>query len=530
MKKILSILCAALLAASCHFLDEQPKDQTDESRIVSDVRSLYLATLGDLYARFGSDQSGEGIAGTDRGSYDTQTFTTDEAMIPTRGADWYDGGLWERLFKHEWETGEAPFKNAWNYLYGMVVQSNRSLARLERFRETVKDDPFFIEMYYSTYKAELRAVRAFMYYYLLDLFGRVPIVKDEEVRLSDVGQSRRSEVFGFVRTELEEILPDLPYERSNTPGDTRSNCYGHITRPVAFMILAKLYLNADVWMDDDWMDESVPGHPDCYRRVLDYCDSITHFGPRAYGLTKVYTDNFCSVNDNSEENILTIPTDPTFYQAEFHYLFRSLHYDHAAALGMSGENGPCATLTVLEANHYDREDEDPRLRLNYWCGYALDNTGLPVLTPSGEMLEYKPLSVKLDLSGDPDEKVAGARMRKYGIDANIRKDGKRVKNDIVIFRYADVLLMRAEAMIRLGQDGKTLVNLVRNRVEAPERETVTLDDVLEERLIELCWEGHRRQDLIRFGRFGRARDIVFPIPADVLAVNSRLTQNPGYDD
>ena len=130
-------------------------------------------------------------------------------------------------------------------------------------------------------------------------------------------------------------------------------------------------------------------------------------------------------------------------------------------------------------------------------------------------------------------------MYKYEFDKNSTKGGYLVDNDIVLFRYADVLLMLAECKLRLGRGGQDEFNLVRDRVNAPER-TLTLDNLLDERLMELCWEGWRRSDLIRFHRYKSLYDgpdavdesdghtTVFPIPADVIALNNKLKQNPGY--
>ena len=127
------------------------------------------------------------------------------------------------------------------------------------------------------------------------------------------------------------------------------------------------------------------------------------------------------------------------------------------------------------------------------------------------------------------------------LDYVMEKDGKLIGNDIVIFRYADVLLMKAEALVRNGEDGTALVNMVRARAGAKPLERVTLGDILRERMIEFSWEGLRRQDLVRFGEFTRSWSsrpalpgessgytTVFPIPADVLALNPKLSQNPGY--
>jgi hypothetical protein len=133
-------------------------------------------------------------------------------------------------------------------------------------------------------------------------------------------------------------------------------------------------------------------------------------------------------------------------------------------------------------------------------------------------------------------------MKKYEVDKNATKDGQLMDNDIVLFRYADVLLMRAEAKLRNGEDGQADLNAVRNRAEVPLRQ-ISLQTLLDERLLELCWEGWRRQDLIRFGQYESLfegdlfdekvdeRDghtTVFPIPGDIITLNPNITQNKGY--
>ena len=224
-----------MIAAACSFLEEDPRDQKPSEEIVTDANSLYLTTLGNLYSLFGSDTDGEGLMGTYRGIYDLCTFTTDEAIIPTRGGDWYDGGLWQRLYLHTWETGEAPLKNAWNYLYKVIVSANQALETLSENKNLISDDE------YSSWCAEARAIRAMYYYYLCDLFGRVPLVTSASMAMADVAQSERSEVFHFVKKELEETAPLLYEGRSNLKG----KYYGRITRPVTHFLLAKLCLNAN---------------------------------------------------------------------------------------------------------------------------------------------------------------------------------------------------------------------------------------------------------------------------------------------
>ncbi len=504
MKKAIIILAIAALPA-CSLLEENPRSSLSREEAITSEKALYQNTLGNLYRQIGSSTEGEGIAGTYRGIYDLNTFTTDEAIIPTRGGDWYDGGLWQRLFLHTWETAEAPIKNAWSYLYKMVVLSNEAILELKDYPE---------------WQAEARALRAYFYYYIMDLFGNVPVLKVPGVSISEVKQSPRAEVFHFIVDELEEVAEMLPPVMSQYPG----NFYGRFTLPVAWFLLEKLYLNAPVYAGEKHYDE-----------VLKLAQSLEGLG---YSLSASYSDNFLVHNESSNENIFVIPLDKHLYSAQNQYIFRSIHYDHASAIGFTAENGSSATPEVLDANAFDTEDEDPRFALNYWGGVPIDANGNDIA------LEYKPRSIALDLTGSPDEKTAGARMRKYQTDFNAFQDGKLMDNDWVIFRYADVVLMKAEALLRTGKDDEALelVNEIRTRAKAPELENLTLDILLEERLREFAWEGLRRQDLVRFGRFGAATTLrpqlpgeatsnytdIFPIPADIRDLAPSIEQNPGY--
>ena len=159
---------------------------------------------------------------------------------------------------------------------------------------------------------------------------------------------------------------------------------------------------------------------------------------------------------------------------------------------------------------------------------------------NGQPLVYVPLAVEPTLTNSPYIKTAGARMAKYEVDRTAFNDGKSPDNDIVLFRYADVLLMKAEAEVRNGENGDRELNLVRSRSGMGYR-TATLDNILAERLMELMWEGWRRNDLIRFDRFHQSYDqrtapateadrhtIVFPIPSRALDLNEKLKQNKGY--
>lgn len=541
MKKLVLlsyILCGLTFLSCSKFLEENPRDQISEEEAYDNATSVYLNTVATLYNYVGGYSDSQGLQGTYRGIYDLNTFTTDEAILPTRGGDWYDGGFWQGLFLHKWGVSSDAIRATWEYLYKVIVLSNKSLERLDEFYKQTDN------RYILAYMAEVRAFRAMYYYYLVDMFGRVPLVLSSSTPMKDVKQSTRQEVFEFVVKELQEAAPLLSAERSNQLGDY----YGRLTRPVAYFLLAKLALNAEVYTNNSWTAGSQPDGKsvffevggqqlNAWETVIAYCDSITALG---YQLSRTYEENFSVFNETSVENIFTIPMDKNFYTNQMQYLFRSRHYNHAKAYGLSGENGSSATIEALRTFGYDTDSVDARFSKCYFAGVVLDLNGDTVRLDTGQVLEYLPWKVDVDISGKSFEKVAGARMKKYAIDKTATKDGKLMDNDIVLFRYADVLLMRSEALVRNGGNGEAELNQIRSRVGMPDRQA-TLENILAERQLEFAWEGWRRQDLVRFGLFTRTYSnrpqlpgessgytTVFPIPENILSLNRNLTQNPGY--
>ena len=521
-------LCVvSFMLFSCS-LDENPRDQIPEDAAYANGDALYRNTVATLYSYIGGSEDGQGLQGTCRGVYDLQTFGSDEAMLPTRAGDWYDGGLWQDMYRHSWTAWHDLPKNAWLYLYKVITLCNNSLKQLETHKALLNSDQL------KEYTSEVRALRAIYYWYLLDLFGDVPLVTTTDVSMQEVKQSSRKEVFQFVVDELEEVREDLLFANSVQQGE----CYGRVTLPVATFVLAKLMLNAEVYS----------GTPQ-WEKTIEYCDEIDYMGFR---LESYYPANFFVHNENSRENIWIIPVDKDLYTTQQQNIYRSYHYRHAAAYGFTGENGTCATKRVLEIFGYGTPEEDIRFFYNYWAGEVVDLDLAFVYDREGNILTYYPWEVAIDVSGTPYVETAGARMKKYEVDKNATKDGTLMDNDIVLFRYADVLLMRAEAKLRLGGPSYTGAaggptaqddfNSIRERVDMPMR-PLTLQNLLDERLLELCWEGWRRQDLIRFGQYeslfegnaylpkidesdGHTR--LYPIPAYIIALNHNLKQNPGY--
>ena len=537
MKKYKNILWILMLVLMSSCLNEDLKDQLYEEDIYNNANNIYVNAVAVLYNYIGGSADSEGLQGTCRGVYDYNTLTTDEAMIPIRGGDWYDGGLWENMYLHKWNANDLPLYNTWKYLYKVVVLANKSLSVIDTYGHLLNEEQK------NAYQAEIRAIRALFYYYIMDMYGRIPLVTSYNEKQDEVIQSERSEVFRFIVNELQEVVASLPDEHSNRMG----NHYGRITAPVVHFLLAKLALNAEIYCDDNWTDGIRPNGKELFFQVdgeqlnaweacIRYCDKLAESG---YVLEKDYSYNFAVHNENSSENIFTIPLDKNFYAAQFHYLFRSRHYNHGGALGGASENGTSATVSTVLAYGYGTDHVDTRFEKNFYAGQVVVD-GKIVKLDSGEPLEYKPLELKLNLTGTPYVKTAGARMAKYEVDRTSHSDGRQPDNDIVLFRYADVLLMKAEAKVRNGEDGFWELNQVRRRVGMPDR-NATLENILEERLLELVWEGWRRQDLIRFGLFHQSYDqrkqladeangytTVFPIPQKCIDLNPRLEQHVGY--
>ena len=133
MSRISFIICHLAfipLLISCS-LEENPRDQIEETTAYTSVSALFQNTVATLYNYIGGYKDGQGLQGTCRGIYDLQTFGSDEAMLPTRGADWYDGGIWQHMYRHSWGSGHEIPKNAWLYLYKVITLCNHSLEVLD---------------------------------------------------------------------------------------------------------------------------------------------------------------------------------------------------------------------------------------------------------------------------------------------------------------------------------------------------------------------------------------------------------------
>ena len=566
-----SMLLSSILLAGCS-LDETPRSKFSEEEAFSTPKLVYVNTVANVYSSIGN-----GLYGSDGGSVHTfQEFSSDASMIPGRQGDWVDGGAWQNIFLHNFESSVSKYNDVWNNLYRVIGLANSSIDRLNKYLDEHPE--------YAEYVYELRALRAVYYYYVMDLFGQVPLVVSSEVSANEVAQSNRSDVFKFVTSELAECIPHLSDSKSQNEGEY----YGRITKAVAYMCMAKCAINAPVYTIDDTTPTSysafvgtdksgkataseeqgktvsemgkninitLDGKTRNAWETAAYCaDQIASLG---YCLQPSYADNFIVANQNSVENIWTRPNDCVNYKIEDYNIVRTLHYNHGGAIGYQGWNGACSSKQQMLVYGYGTANPDPRLKLNFYTDKDyMEETGKAVEDGATDKpLEYMPLAVKVDFTAADDPhamKCSGARMKKYEFDKSTTQQYS-FNNDLVIWRYADALLLKAEAEYRMGNKAEalTIVNEVRGRVAATPRTELTLNDILDERMLELAWEGVRRQDQIRFCTFteptadrfkgvthnasaGDYNDdtqgytMVYPIPYAVLNLNKKLCQNPGY--
>lgn len=562
MKKVLvssMLILGGLFSACSGFLDEDPKSKIPEEEAYKSEKLVYVNTIATIYTSFGNR-----LYGSTDNVHTLQEFSSDAWILPGRQGDWVDGGKWQSLFLHNYGPGNATIKSTWNALYTIIGNCNTSIDNLETFIQAGG------ESYLQDYQYEARAVRAILYYHLVDLFGRVPLVTSSKTVMADVNQSSRSEVYQFIVDELTDCIPHLPSGKCQNMG----KYYGRVTKAVGYMAMAKVAINSPILSKDDWNDGSLVGGiakvapyvnqagknikialdgttRDAWETVL-YCQK--QIEKEGYSLQPNFSQNFSKTNDSSVENIWTQPSDGTTYKVSDYNPTRTLHAAHASAYGLQGWNGACATVEQMKVFKYGTDEQDPRMDMTFFYGPVfVDGKPIDAGLGDGAQLCYNPMDVVVDFKEDvPNQilKFAGARMSKYEVD-NTTSSYLNHNNDKVLWRYADALLLAAEAKVRMGQSGDAEVNEIRDRVQAGQKSNVTLQDILDERMLEFSYEGMRRQDQIRFGTYtepttdryaGVHHNVatgdyvvdntgfttVFPIPTSVLELNTKLTQNPGY--
>ena len=500
-KYIIAFVAFMLSVTSCTKLDEDLHGQIGNQGVTEEN---VAALLNASYTAMRNPFQGPW------GWWALQEFTSDEAIVPTRAGDWDDNGAWRALFLHRWAADHARMSDTFRDLNSVSFVATNVL----NFNPT------------PLQAAQARFLRAFAQFAILDGWGQVPYRDPgEDVTLaSKVRQA--DEQIAYLISELNEIMPTLP------DGPTHN-----ANKDAARVLLMKCYLNKGAFLN-----RATPSFdPADMQQVITLADQIINSGK--YALTESYYDNFAPRNNTlSRENIFTAQNIGGSDAGGLKDIWvPGLHYNQ----NPSGYNG-FATLS----DFYNKfEATDTRLggvypgvtnvsgiRVGFLVGQQYDQNNVALKDRRGNPLIFTP-EVSI-IERDPNHlEVAGIRIVKYPIDyANSATN--LPENDWVYYRYADVLLMKAEAMVRTGQNGPALpiVNSIRTIRGATPFTAVTLDNLLDERGREFFWEGVRRQDLIRFGKFltpwqekptDDPKYLMFAIPDNQLG-NTNFTQNPGY--
>lgn len=451
-------------------------------------------------------------------------IATDEALGPTRGKDWDDGGVWRALHEHKWTPDHSHIANS----FSRLLLEQFSATNVLNFHPTVGQE------------AEARFLRALSMYSVLDLYGQVPVRQPGDDLLKAPKVMTPQEAIDFMVAELNAIMPNLG-DRPATPAYVAN-------KDAARFLLMKLYLNKGTFINRKTPTFDAAD----MQKIIALADQITAVGAYSIGAGD-YFKNFARDNDLiSKENIFTQQNGPGISTARgdngnnvYCRWMCTLHY----SMTPSGWNG----FTTLSDFYHKFEAADSRIggaypglteltgtKVGFLVGQQYDKNGNKILDRSQRPLIFTE-AVELRATGDQVE-MSGIRVLKYPPDmltTNKSSGNNEASNDFVFFRYADVLLMKAEAQLRTANAGAGLliVNDLRARRGASPLPTLTLANMLDERGRELYWEGWRRQDLIRFGKFldpwqlkptDDEKNLVYPIPTSDLAVNPNLKQNPGY--
>ena len=583
IKYALLSVFALPICTSCEMLEEENFGKPTTEAMLQNEENV-VCLVGQAYAdlRFMHDHWGY---------WGVNTLTADEGLCPTRkGGDWNDGGYWKYLNTHEWNAYGEAFKNIWNCTVSGSVLCNNLLETLYMNEKSMSPET------YKMFVGELEVLRSYYYYLLFDSFGRVPYMED----YSDRNEKLLDPwiVWAHLIATLERNAPNMAVVNDAN----RAQYAGRCTQGFAYTLLAKLYLNAESFgctpenvmaatrtcdvhngkKGSKLMEEvgiTISSAQDFYTNAIRCANKVLESG--SYVIEDDYFTNYLIDNAGSRENIFTIVEDglTATYPERDQYscknklriVFLSLHYGFQKRFGMQLDcwNGFCArpNFMAIFNDHdvrgagYEGKGTMDTHRWAWYLGPLCDEKGNVMLDT-----DNKPIDIHVDIESlDTADRRDGARMYKYELD----KEGKYkyMENDFVLFRYADVVLMKREAVLRGGVDdqvglGDAEITSLKarafkyeggNAVAAfdaayPDAFTSLSTDlskgILAERGRELSWENARRRDLIRFGQFEKVQYVKntsetrrwFPIPYTVLQkavvdpeTGKKIwTQNPGY--
>lgn len=522
------LLPVMVMTAGCDSqLEEKPFSQITPDQFFSN-EAEFVAAASAVYAH---------LRAIVFNPLDAVEHGSDGIMVPTRGPDWGDGGIWRDHTQHTWDATHPHLDAAYNWAQQGVARSNGVLSSLAASDFGQKEQ----------FAAEVRFLRAYYYYWLMDMFGKVPIVVEEGSELEGFpqqpvapdnppAQNTRAEVFDFILQELTgctvsnfsvgscvenpeggSVLANLPAK-----GDVP---YGRATVGAGYAFLARLLVNAEIYTGTAGQSGISPGTA-LYEGASAAADQVINSGQ--YMLADDYFQNFAADNYSSPEIIFAAT-----YKAETGVGFNKqqafLHYNHpVSATPWNGfttiaeyyraydtEPGPDGEIGTADDVHNDARGKG-YLVGNQWTQPSSGCAGDDCFSdPNSDPVRVRgsgtppQLNISLEipsiqLQGDAEALEApGARPLKFEIDGNATA-GMEMGNDMPIFRLAEMYLIKAEAVNEVSGPGaaEQYINAVRDRAGADPISGVGQDEmrrlILQERGFELNFEMVRRQDLIRY--------------------------------
>ena len=511
--KLLSVISVLGFLISCtNDLNTEPKVELSLEQLLGQDPNAIEGIMSKLYGSFalsGPDGAGSSDISDDpgespflRGIINLQEFTADG--MKNR---WGDDGLDQLTTTSDWDENNKFFRYLYNRVYYTVPQCNNLLSVLTSVDINNKEQVI----------AEVKFLRSLAYFYMIDCFGKGVLVTEAENGVSTpLPEASREELFNFTVSELTSIIDQLP----------ETNSYGRANKYAASMLLAKLYMNAEVYVG-----------------TAHYSDAMTYINKivteSSYTLDNDFVALFSADNNLSNEIIFPLIADATVSQSYGNTTYIVNGSMNSATMNTSlfgnpGGNDAWAGHRATKAWYSLFGDlnttTDDRADLFWTTGHTY------------EMTDYKEWT-----NGYPSVKFRNTNFNSASGPATVFSS-----TDFPLYRLADAYLMYAECYLRGGGGSATLaleyVNDVRGRSHANliTAGDLTLDFILDERARELNLEGHRRTDLIRFGKFTGGSYLwpwkgntlngasipstynLFPIPLTALQANPNLTQNPGY--
>lgn len=530
--------CILLVSNSCTNLDETLYNDISASSFYNNASEVESAVLRPYtHARAWAAPTGQ------QSYFRLNEYSADQLAWPVKGIHGYDSGYWIRLHYHTWTTQDYTIQRAWELMFWGMGLCNDAIENLE---SRTASDMGISDETRTAYIAELRGLRAFHYLKIMDLWGNVPIVTVVGEPEYPATEDRQA-VYNFIESELTEIIDDLPVLKSSN--------IGRISKAAGYAMLAELYLNAETWTGTSQWDKCIAA-----------CDHLLKGdgGSQLGGIPSLDNDiltPFCNTNTTtSNENLFVLGYD---YQSTTNYCSWNSDFYHFNQKYIYGgdKNGNDGAVVIPTA--YDAFD-DTDLRKKEWMligtQYYYSN---PTTTVKGAY-EYNGVdlafvnNIRRNSEGGTEstmytgEENSGARFNKYRSGAGTKASDNYWSNDWVLYRLTDIYFYKAEALMRQNNNTATseavnLLNTSRKRDFSEADWTskqytissLTMDELLAERGREFIFEGKRRTDLIRFGKFvsqnwwdhtasNNENLTIFPVPYSQLSVNSSLVQNSGY--